>query len=99
MGLSRDLCVRGKSIFISDLVDGVGSVYIKFVDVMDTEGVVSMLEDKIGIQNDLGKLRKWLERERRSIGRYKCKLLRLNRNWQLHSYWWSGNFTEVKFEC
>jgi len=40
------------------VVDGVDSAYIKFVDVMESEEAVSMLEDKIGLQNDLDKLRK-----------------------------------------
>lgn len=47
MGFSRHLWARGQSIFISYLVDGVGSVYIRFVDVMESEGVVSVLETEL----------------------------------------------------
>lgn len=47
------------NVFIKDPGDGIEKALIKFADDTKLGGTTSILEDRIGIQNDLDKLEKW----------------------------------------
>ncbi|CAM4661769.1 unnamed protein product [Lepidochelys olivacea] len=80
------LCPVLFNIFISDLDNGTECTLTKFENDIKLGGVVSALEDRIKIQNDLDKLEKWSEVNRMKFNKDKCKVLHLRRNNQLHTY-------------
>ncbi|CAM5077495.1 unnamed protein product [Natator depressus] len=83
-GLVLDLVLF--NIFINDLDNGIQSTLIKFASYIKLGGVSSALEDRIKIQNDLGKMEKWSEVNRMKFNKEKCKVPHLGRNNQLHTY-------------
>ncbi|CAM4630454.1 unnamed protein product [Lepidochelys kempii] len=63
------------NVFINDVDHGIERTIIKVVDDTKLGGVVSALEDRMKIQNDLEKLEKWSEINRMKFNKDKCKVL------------------------